>query len=68
MYMEDPFDQFCRMLVAFVCFVGAILWLELQFLWSELKYSLKYLCFFRFISKCVACGHVSLSGSCFVGF
>ena len=43
MYNEDPFDQFCRMLAAFVCFVGTILWYGPQFLLLELKYSLKQL-------------------------
>lgn len=43
MYNEDPFDQFCRMLFAFVCFVGTILWFEPQFLLLELKYGLKHL-------------------------
>jgi hypothetical protein len=43
MYNEDPFDQFCRILAAFVCFVGAILWYGPQFLLVELKYSLQHL-------------------------
>ena len=43
MYNEDPFDQFCRMIVAFVCFVGIILWFEPQLLLLELKYGLKHL-------------------------
>jgi hypothetical protein len=43
MYNEDPFDQFCRTIVAFVCFVGIILWFEPQFLLLEMKYGLKHL-------------------------
>jgi hypothetical protein len=43
MYNEDPFDQFCRQLVAFVCFVGTVLWYEPQILLLKLKYGFKYL-------------------------
>ena len=45
MYNEDPFDQLCRLLAAFACFVGAILWYGPQFLLLELKYGLKHLWF-----------------------